>query len=333
MTYKYTIKNTGTAVAKGLTITDKLPEGLKTNDGKGTVTFDVGELSQDDSQDFQVKLVASKTGKFASRATATGGDDLKVQSKKPTTQIRQAKLNVAIDGPDAEYINQPITYTVTVKNDGDAPAEESRLEVQLADNAKLVQSENSEESQGGGDLSWNLGTLKPGDSQKVRFTAVGKAKGKMEHTVVATSACARASDNKELRTAANGRATTQTEILTLPALLIAVVDEHDPVKVGENETYTITVVNQGTGADTNVQVLAKLPQGFEYVEADGPTKAQADGQNIQFGAIDQLDPGDRVSWKLRAEAQKDSDVQLRVELTSDYLTQPAISTEPTRMIK
>ncbi len=121
--------------------------------------------------------------------------------------------------------------------------------------------------------------------------------------------------------------------LTLPALLLAAVDEHDPIQVGQTETYTITIVNQGTGEDTYVQVTCKLPENYEFVGVEGPTEAKADGQTVIFQPIDRLDPGDTVRWHLKAKAKEKGDIQLRVELTSDYLSQPALSTEPTRLIK
>ncbi|CAN5882526.1 hypothetical protein BH23PLA1_BH23PLA1_11390 [soil metagenome] len=139
-------------------------------------------------------------------------------------------------------------------------------------------------------------------------------------------------DHEQLRTAAMARTTHTTEILTLPALLLSVVDQEDPIKIGGEEIYTITVVNQGTGPDEDVQIVAHLPDQFEFIDIDGPTEAEVEGQIITFGAIEQLEPNDRVSWKLRARAKQEGDVQLRVELSSEYLSQPAISTEPTRLI-
>ena len=338
-TFKYAIKNEGTASAKGLKIRDKLPEGLVTADGKDAVTFDLGELAEGESKEFEAEIRANKTGSFASRAVATGQDDIKVQSKKTATRVRQAVLAVDIGGPEATYIDEPSTYDITVKNEGDAPARETTLEVQLADNAKLIKARAAGEGQGDraetsqGQLTWKLGTLEPGASRTFKVTATGQAKGELKHTAIARSACARDADREELRQAATARAEATTEILTLPALLLSAIDQDDPIRVGEVETYLITVVNQGTGADENVQITAELPENYEYVDVEGPTGAKADGQTITFDPVDRLAPGDRVRWKLRAKATSEGDVQLRVDLTSGYLSQPAISTEPTRLFK
>lgn len=49
--------------------------------------------------------------------------------------------------------------------------------------------------------------------------------------------------------------------------------------------------------------------------------------------LDQIKPGQRVEWKLKARANEVSDVRVRVELNSDYLDSPVPDVEPTRIVK
>ena len=44
LTYRYTVKNTGSGAARGLKLRDELAEGLTTTDGSKSVEFDVGDL-------------------------------------------------------------------------------------------------------------------------------------------------------------------------------------------------------------------------------------------------------------------------------------------------
>ena len=126
LTYRYVVKNTGSGTARGLKLHDELAEGLTTTDGRKSLEFDVGDLEPGQSRDYTAKLQADKPGNFSSRAVAQGADDLKAQSGKPSTAIRQARLAVTIDGPDAIYVRQPMTYRAEVRNEGEAPARGAR---------------------------------------------------------------------------------------------------------------------------------------------------------------------------------------------------------------
>ena len=52
------------------------------------------------------------------------------------------------------------------------------------------------------------------------------------------------------------------------AILVEVVDDPDPIQVGEQTTYTVRVTNQGGGMDLrDVAVKAVLPAGIDPVSA------------------------------------------------------------------
>ncbi len=110
------------------------------------------------------------------------------------------------------------------------------------------------------------------------------------------------------------------------------VDQTDPVEVGNEEVYTIVVRNQGSGPDENVKVTCELPDQFKFVRADGPTEAKADGQTVNLGTIDKLEPNEKVSWNLHVKADKAGDIRNKIELNSDYLQNPVPEYEPTRII-
>ena len=120
-----------------------------------------------------------------------------------------------------------------------------------------------------------------------------------------------------------------TEVLTIPALLLEMVDKQDPVQVGANEVYTIIVLNQGEAEDRDVKVVCRLPEGLSYVDSSGPTKATADGPTVTFGPIDRLGPKEKATWTVTAKATKAGDVRTKVDLTSEYLRTPVTETEPT----
>lgn len=335
LTYRYVLTNTGSAAARGLRIRDELPKGLTTTEGRDVVAFDVGELPAGQTRELSAKINASQAGDYSSRAVAEGANDLKVTSNKPSTAVRQAKLAVEITGPDAQYINQAITYRAEVRNEGDVPALGSKLIVHVAPESRLLRMSKSapngiaprrEEHE----LTWELGTIEPGGVATVSFTTAGRARATVAHTATATSICERGGD---IASAAAAVTTIETEILTIPALRVEMVDREDPIRVGGTEVYTIRVDNQGTGDDRAVKIVCRLPEELKFVEATGPVAPKVDGQAITFGPLERLGPGERATWKLHVKAEKVADVRTTIELSSEYLgDKPIREIEPTRLI-
>ncbi len=66
------------------------------------------------------------------------------------------------------------------------------------------------------------------------------------------------------------------------------IDLDDPVEVGKEAVYEIRVTNQGTGACTNVQLVAALAEGTEYKGSSGPTQVKPQGQHLVFDPIPTL---------------------------------------------
>ena len=57
-------------------------------------------------------------------------------------------------------------------------------------------------------------------------------------------------------------AVAQTEFSGLSALLLECVDVTDPIEVGQQETYIITVTNQGSANDKNIKIVSIQAGGY-----------------------------------------------------------------------
>jgi len=330
---RYVVRNSGAGAARGLRLRDELPDGLTTSAGGRIVEADFGELAQGQSKEYKVELAAAKPGNYTSRAAVQGQDELRATSNQTTTALRAAKLDVKFAGPEAQYLGQASTYQVTVRNAGEALAAAARLQVKVdpdlrIDRVSRASSDKKAPAVGTDNaLTWDLGDLAPGAEAVVSFTGAGRGKKELHHTAVASSTCARSRDLATTTTA-----TAQTEIISLPALRLEMVDDHDPVRVGENVVYTINVLNQGQGEDRNVKIVCKLPDGLTYVSSGGTSEGKADGQTITFPSVDRLAAKQQLNYTVTAKSTKSGDVRTNVELTSDYLTSPDAETEPTRLV-
>ena len=330
---RYVVRNTGTVPARGLRLREELSKDLATAEGGHAVAFDVGDLAQGQAREFTARLLAARAGTYAGRAVAEGQDELRAQSNQTTTSVQQSRLTVDLVGPEAEYADQRVSYRATVKNEGRATARGVQLEIQADPNFRVLRVSKADPQAvtpriSGNALTWDLGDLEPDGQAVVSFTGNTRGRREIRHAAAVSSNCARGGDFARAVTD-----TITTEVQTLPALLLELVDKEDPVRVGTNVLYTIMVLNQGEGEDRNVKVVCRLPDGLQYVDSGGPTKGTAEGQVVTLGPVERLGPKERATWTVTAKAVKAGDVRTRVELTSDYLTNPVNETEPTRLVE
>lgn len=322
--FTYTVSNIGVGTETEVRIEEKLPEGLVTQDGQSTVKIDVGDLPENQAREFTVKLKALKTGPVTSRAMARG-TGTEAQSGEVTTTVRAPKLTVAVTGPANEYVGKAASYDLVVTNIGDAPARSTAVEASADNGARMtffagISPEPGRHGNGEDASSQSLGTIPPGESRKARVAFTPTQGGVVNVSVRARAHCADAVT-----------ASASTTVQTIAALLLDLTDRDDLVRLGEQTVYTITVKNQGSGADKNVRVVATIPKQMEFVRAGGPTEGKRNGEKVTFAPLPTLAPGESVTWTIDVLAVQASDVRFRVELTSDTLTEPALETEPTRL--
>ncbi len=319
--YQYRVTNTGTGTVQDVRISDALPDGLMTTDGKNAVEFNVGALAPDQSRQHTARLKASKKGRFVYKATAIGKGGLTAVSNQVATQVREPQLQLIYNAPNQQFIGRNGTNEITVRNTGDGPANQTTIEHSVPTGLQLV-SLSSGARQADGKILWNLGTLSPGQSQTVSLTLKGSREGTMHHTAVASATCASAVSAK-----------AQTQYRGIPAILLEVVDLEDPTEVGSNQTYVITATNQGSAAGTNIRIVCTLEDNMQYLSTDGATVGRHSGDRVVFEPLISLSPAAKAEWRVTVKAVRPGDVRFKVSMTSDQLNRPVEETEATNMYK
>ncbi len=314
--YTVTVRNVGDATATGVKLVDKLPAGL-TWEGQSVVNAAIGTLKPGEARKVEFRAKAARKGTYTntSVATADGGHTARASAK---TVVRQPVLVLSKTGPAKRYIGRPITYSITVSSKGDTAAVGTVLTDTLPAGATFVSASDGG-AHSGGKVTWSLGDLAVGASKKVSVTVVSNNPGKLTNTANVSAVCTKAA------------AEASTVVAGIPAILLECVDQADPILVGANETYLITVTNQGTAADTNVVIKATLAAEQKYVSASGPTKATVAGRVVTFTPLKSLAPKDKAVSKVVAKGLKVGDVRFKVVLTSDMMTSPATETESTHI--
>jgi len=313
---KLTVKNPGTGPATGVVVTDALPAGLKTVDGKTEVKFDVGTLNPGDSKEFTINAQATKPGAYANKAVATANGGL-TDDANATTVVKQPVLTIAKTATEMAYEGRPVNYSITVGNKGDAVAANTVVTDALPAGVTFVSATDGGAFAAGA-VTWNLGNLAPNASKTLGITAKAAAQGRQCNKVEAKSTCAQPVD-----------ATACTEVKGVPALLLEVIDISDPIEVNGQETYVITVTNQGTAVDTNIKIGCTMEDTQSYVSSSGATTGTAAGKAVTFAPLASLAPKAKAEWRVVVKALKAGDIRFAVQLDSDVLTRPVNETEST----
>ena len=314
----YQVCNTGTGAATNVVIRDTLPQGLTVaNSGARTVEIPVGTLNVGDCRDFDVTVKAERVGAYASSASATADYGLTAQAEEVRTVVVQPMLVLECESQDRQYLGRNVTYRYRLTNESDIASENTVVEVALPGGAEFVRA-----SQGGvasqGRVTFNVGSLAAGASRTFDVVFMSGAAGDFNVTAKATADC----------TVAVATECT-TMIRGIPAVLLEVVDLIDPVPVGSETTYVITVTNQGSAEDTDVRIVCTLPESLEYVSSTGTTPATARGKTVTFAPVARLDAKQHAEWRVVVRAVSEADSRFAVEMNTEQLTSPVRETEAT----
>jgi uncharacterized repeat protein (TIGR01451 family) len=324
-------------MATNVIIDDPLPEGWNAmgEKSKTSLTFNAGSLAAGESREFEAFVKSTKTGRFVNKATATADGGLTAEATSTTT-VHQPILAITKTGREWQFAGRDITYNIKLTNTGDWNAQDTIIEDRLPSNvlaSTVIPGDAGEYLEKEHKVIWNLGTLKPKESREVSVTVTAPKEVDviLRNTAEATAYCA---DSVS--------ATVATTIRGIPAILLEVVDEDDddPAQVGQEVHYTITVTNQGSKADENIEITCTLGTEVEYVSST-PTPVSVAGDVLTFNK-DTLKPGEKTSWDVYVKVIKASDkYRFKVSMMSDELKgekkpgekepDPVTETEATRL--
>jgi len=316
---RYVVTNTGTGSADGVTISDSLPNGIAMGNGSRNVSIPVGTLASGESKTFEVKAMASSTGTFKSAASASADNGLEANADATTTVVVAPELAINSKCSDTQFLGRNMTFGYTIENTGNGDAADTTASATIPAGSSLVRSSDGGRVSGN-HVVWDFGTLAAGAERDFSITVKASDAGSYTSSATANANCAESVSDS-----------CTSGVKGIPAVLLEVVDITDPVEVGGQTTYVITVTNQGSAEDTNVRIVANLPAEQAYVGSTGTTAGTIAGQTITFSPVGTLEVGGQASWRITVRADGAGDVRFRLEMTSDNLTSPVIETEATNL--
>lgn len=311
VTYNIVVKNSGTSVAKNVVVTDPVPSGMSHSSGKGELSFELGDLAPGQSKPLAVTFKANQRGKVCNTATANSSNAGKV-SDDACTVVLVPGLKVEKTGTKEQILGRNADYQIVVSNTGDTTLNN----VVVADTAPaettIVTAPGAVVS--GNKATWTLAELKAGAKVTETVKLTSKVAGNHCNTVTASSGPL--SDTAKACTLWKG----------IAAVLLEVVDDPDPVQVGETTTYTIKVTNQGFADIHNVKVVYTSDEETTPVSS---AQGSVSGKTVNFAAVASLAPKQVITYTITVKGAAVGDSRNKVALTCDELKTPVEEEEST----
>ncbi len=274
-TYTVTVANRGPNDATGVVLTDTIPTGstfVSASAGQfaaGVLTDNIGALASGATVNVTITVKPNRvSGTFVNTATVTGDQlDTDLANNTATTKgsvASNADLMATLTvSPNPAPIGTPLTYTLVVGNNGPSTANNATATVTLPDTLTdiVVSPDQGTFTLVGNVLTLNLGILPAGTASTTTITGTPSATGTINTTATVSSAL---SDPNP----ANNSVTLPVIVANAADLALQITASPDPVLVGQELFYTITVTNNGPSQASTPVVTDQLPASLMFVQGD-----------------------------------------------------------------
>jgi uncharacterized repeat protein (TIGR01451 family) len=313
------VSNPGSGAVDEVLIEAVLPEGLEHRGGPKRLTMNIGALAAGETKPVRLGLLTSLGG-AQPIAVRVRGDGGLTAAAEAAVVVKSPRIDLAIDGPGLRYVNRTAEITLTVTNPGDAATDNVRLGYRVPDGFTFLSADASgTHDPAGRTVRWFLGRVPAGGTVAATVTLKAAAGGEQVHRAE-VSASSRA----------NASATHVTRIAGTASLVLTIQDSDDPVEVGSETEYTVTVANEGTAAAKTVGLACRAPEGTEVGSIVGPAAHRTEGRLILFDGLPELAPGAKKVYTLRVRGLTAGSKRFQTRLVSESISEPLIHEELTK---
>lgn len=332
-TFQAQITNTGSTALTGLVLVDRYDDGLQHASEsprvpKGTIDRSLGDLAPGQTKNINVTFRVVQAGEQCNSVEVqrgAGGGTLGsaktcLTASEPGGMAPgdQPQLKVTKAGPKQAAEGSQVVFKITVSNTGAVPATnltivdhfDVQLEPQRATDGNVYD---------GAEMTWQVARLDPGKAIPLQVVC--------QCLEVADQTC-----NRVTVTCDEGvRESADACLAIVPAaaapaagqpaaagLQASIASQGNPVSVGKQTAYRISVANNGATAQAQVVVTVTVPPQTTPVNGSfqGPTAGAASGKTVRFAPLASLPPGKSAVFSVGIRADAPGSATARVEVTS-----------------
>jgi uncharacterized repeat protein (TIGR01451 family) len=311
---KIRVSNPGSGHATSVVLEENVPQGFSHPAGTA-LERELGTIKRGESRDVELTLIADKAGLVENVIVARADANLSAEHRIQL-EVIAPELQVSVVGPAKRYLERQAKYTLSVANQGTATAKNIELVAHLPNGMKFLETNNAGQYDPRTHaVYWSLEELHAKQIGDVQLTTLPVETGEQKFRFEGNAELG-LTDSLERSVMVDG----------LASLFFEVADTADPIEVGNDTTYEIHLVNEGSKAATGIIVQAILPQGMKAIDASGPTNFEIADQQVHFQTLQQLAPGADHIYQIQVKGIAPGDQRIKV-MVKDSKMQSAISEE------
>jgi len=319
VTFDITISNPGTGEATGVVLEENVPEGLAHIAGNELIN-EMGALKPGETRRLQITLKADKPG-IIENVLLVRGDGNLIAKDSIRMEVIAPTLQVSLNGPSVRFLEREAIYDVAVANTGTATAREVELVTYLPKGMKYVSADHKGQYEPQNHaVYWSLEELPPNQTGLAKLTLMPVETGEQKLNLEGRA---------ELGLQHKNEKTVQVD--SLAELQFTIADAADPIEVGTDTTYMITLTNSGSSAATNIQLAIGLPRDLRPIGGEGPTRVVINGTQVMVDPLARLAPGEETVYRLKVHGLAAGPQRIQVQLQTDETPVPVTKEEITRV--
>ncbi len=317
--FDVTVGNAGSGAATGVILEEDVPEGLAHAVGR-ELEFEIGTLRPNETRQLQLTLKADKPGLIRNEILVRGEGNL-IARHSVELEVVAPALQVSLNGPKRRYLERPATYEVVLSNPGTAPAREVEVVTYLPKGMKFVEADHKGQYEPQNHaVYWSLEELPANQTGAAKLTVLPLETG--EQKLKLEGRAERGLQNSYEQV---------VQVESVAELQFTVRDDADPIEIGAETTYLITLTNTGSSAATNVQLGIGLPEQLKPLGGDGPTRVVVDGGRLLIDPLARIGPGEEAVYKLKVQGEAAGAQRIQVQLITEETPVPVTREEITRV--
>jgi len=300
------VRNVGRVPAGQVLIRDRVPEKARliqanpkpTRQDGDLMEWELAALAPGEAYQIQLDLLPTEPGEIGSVAQVTSSAVAATRTRSTRPQ-----LNIEHAAPAQVMVGQTVVMNIVVRNDGDGVAENVIIR-------EVVPPQLMHPS--GNEIENPLGNLAPGQTRTLQLPLVARTPGTARNTI---------------RVSGDGKLSAEHSIdiqIVAPQLQV-LGDGPERRFLSRPATHTFQVKNQGSANATNVQMMARLPQGLRY-DSSSPAGRYDPSRHAVFWAMANLPSNAEQSVTLTTMPMAPGEQPIEFHALAD-LNQPQVATQ------
>jgi uncharacterized repeat protein (TIGR01451 family) len=301
------VRNTGSAPAEGVTVTDQLPAGCDLQGVAPTpertpdaLIWRLGRLGPGEQALLRMR-VATKAGQAPPR-NAVDATFQAHTSSVCSARLSGPELSLTVAAPDAVFTGQPVPFRIVIENKGAGAARDVTLRALIGEGLS---------NPNGSDLEAGVGVVGPGESRTVTLQATATRPGDLRGS---------------FSVRAQGAAPVQRVVVCRAEEDHLNVTVSGPTTLHAEFTglFGLTVANDGTTTVRQVVLTAVLPEGLAFVRATDDGAYDPATRTLTW-TLGDVQPGERRELAWNGTAQGTGELKAKVRLAAGAQTRREIA--------